>query len=125
MTKEIHIGEHVIPKDSLAFGHLWGFMKDPEVWPEAEMFRPERFLEETEAGELRLVRHERFVPFGLGRRICMGMSLATDTLFIFMTTLVKSLKFDNSLHQPKPDPANFTDGFTVIPHPYYVNIKRR
>ena len=79
----------------------------------------------TVAGDLRLVRHERWVPLGLGRRICMGMSLASDTLFIFMTTLVKSLKFDNPLHQPKPDPANFTDGFTVIPHPYYVNIKRR
>ena len=55
----------------------------------------------------------------------MGMSLASDTFFIFMRTLVKSLRFDNPLHQPKPDPANFTDGFTVIPHPYYVNIKRR
>ena len=73
----------------------------------------------TVTGDLRLVRH---VPFGLGRRICMGMSLASDTLFIFMTTLVKSLKFDNPLHQPKPDPANFTDDITVIPHPYYVNI---
>ena len=125
VTKECEVGEYVIPKDSFAMANLWGFMKDPAVWPEAEVFRPERFLEETEAGELRLVRHERFVPFGLGRRICMGMSLASDTLFIFMTTLVKSLKFDNPLHQPKPDPANFTDGFTVIPHPYYVNIKRR
>ena len=73
----------------------------------------------TEAGDLRLVRH---VPFGLGRRICMGMSLASDTLFIFMTTLVKSLRFDNPLPQPKPDPANFTDDITVISHPYYVNI---
>ena len=125
MTKEIHIGEHVIPKDSLAFGHLWGFMKDPEVWPEAEMFRPERFLEETEAGELRLVRHERWVPFGMGRRICMGMTLATDTLFIFTATLLKNLKFDNPLSHSKPDPKNYSDGFTIIPHPYYVNIKRR
>ena len=125
VTKEVEIEDCVIPKDCHAMANLWGFMKDPDVWPEAEMFRPERFLEETEAGELRLVRHERFVPFGLGRRICMGMSLATDSLFIFTTTLVKSLKFDNPLHQPKPDPANFTDGFTVIPHPYYVNIKRR
>ena len=124
MTKEIHIGEHVIPKDSLAFGHLWGFMKDPEVWPEAEMFRPERFLEETEAG-LRLVRHERWVPFGMGRRICMGMTLATDTLFIFTATLLKNLKFDNPLSHSKPDPKNYSDGFMIIPHPYYVNINRR
>ena len=103
VTKEVEIEDCVIPKDCHAMANLWGFMKDPDVWPEAEMFRPERFLEETEAGELRLVRHERFVPFGLGRRICMGMSL-----FIFMTTL------------PKPDPTNFTDD--MILHPYYVNI---
>lgn len=125
VTKEVEIEDCVIPKDCHAMANLWGFMKDPDVWPEAEMFRPERFLEETEAGQLRLVRHEQWVPFGMGRRVCMGESLARDSLFIFMTTLVKNIRFENPVNHPKPDPGNYTDGFTIIPHPFYVNMKRR
>ena len=104
--------------------NLWGFMKDSDVWSEAEMFRPERFLETSDTG-VKLVRHDQFVPYGLGRRICMGKSLAEDSLFIFMTTLVKSLKFENPVSHPKPDPENYTDGFTVIPHPYFVHMRSR
>jgi len=124
VTKEVNVEDKTIPRDSFAMANLWGFMKDPDVWPEAEMFRPERFLQETETGP-KLIRHEQFVPFGMGRRICMGETLAKDTLFIFMTTLVKNLKFENPVNNAKPDPENYTDGFTIIPHPYFVNMKRR
>ena len=86
--------------------------------------RPERFLERTETGDWRLVKKEQFVPYGFGRRVCMGESLARDTLLIFFSTLVKQLQFDNPLSHPKPDPANHTAGFTVIPHPYYVHIRK-
>ena len=113
-----------IPKDSFAMANLWGFMKDADVWSEAEMFRPERFLEQSDTG-LKILRHEQFVPYGIGRRVCMGESLARDTLFIFMTSLVKQLKFENPLHHAKPDPGNYTDGFTVIPHPYWVHMRLR
>ena len=124
MTKEVNVEDKTIPRNSYAMANLWGFMKDPDVWPEAEMFRPERFLQETESG-LKLIRHEQFVPYGIGRRICMGETLAKDTLFIFMATLVKNLKFENPDCNPKPEPENYTDGFTIIPHPYFVKMKRR
>ena len=32
-------------------------------------------------------------------------------------------RFENPSGHKKPDPKNYTDGLTVIPHPYYVNIK--
>lgn len=124
VTKDVTVDKWSIPKHCFAMANLWGFMKDPDVWPEAEMFRPERFLEETENG-LKVVNHEQFVPYGIGRRVCMGQSLAKDSLFIFTTTLVKNLKFENPVKHPKPNPENYTDGFTIIPHPYYVNMKRR
>jgi len=124
VTKEVNVEDKTIPRNSYAMANLWGFMKDPDVWHEAEMFRPERFLQETESGH-KLIRHEQFVPYGIGRRICMGETLAKDTLFIFMATLVKNLKFENPDFNPKPEPENYTDGFTIIPHPYFVKMKRR
>ena len=114
LTRTVKVADYVVPKDSLAMASLWGFMKDPDVWPEAEQFNPERFLEtdQSQTG-VKFKKQEQFVPFGMGRRICMGETLARDTLFIFTTTLIKNLKFENPNNFPKPDPRNFTDGFTV------------
>ena len=36
--------------------------RDPDHWDEPDKFKPERFLDQ----EGRLVRHERFLPFGVG-----------------------------------------------------------
>ena len=40
-----------------------------------------------------MVKKEQFVPFGFGRRVCMGEALAKDTLTIFFATLVKQLRW--------------------------------
>ena len=69
------------------------------------------------------VKHERFVPYGFGKRMCMGESLAKDTLFVFFASLLKHLKFEAPATQPLPDPDNYTDGFALMPKPFYVNIK--
>ena len=122
LTQPAVVGEYLIPKNSHAIANLWGFMRDPAVWSHPEQFRPERFLEEN---QLKLIKHPQFVPFGLGRRACMGEKLARDTLFIFLTTLIKNLKLEAPTGHAQPDPSNFTDGFTIIPHPFYVNITRR
>ena len=124
VTKDVSVDGYDVPENSLAMANLMGFMKDSDHWKDPEMFRPERFLEKTEMG-LKVSKKERFVPYGIGRRICMGESLAKDTLFIFVTTLLKHLKFENPVSHPSPDPENYTEGFTIIPQPYYVNIKCR
>ena len=59
---------------------------------EGQLVRPERFLEMFEGGR-RLVKKDQFVPFGFGRRVCMGESLARDNLLIFLTTLLKHIRF--------------------------------
>ena len=123
-TKDVAADGYSVPQDSCIVASLMGFMKDPDYWEDPHMFRPERFLEKTDEG-LKNVKRDRFVPYGMGRRVCMGESLAKDTLFIFITTLVKHLKFGNPLNHPNPDPDQFTEGFTVIPKPYYVQISSR
>lgn len=122
VTKEQTLEGYTVPKDSHAIANLTKFMKDPEYWENPNEFRPERFLEMFEGG-WRLVKKDQFVPFGFGRRVCMGESLARDNLLIFLTTLLKHIRFENPSGHKKPDPKNYTDGLTVIPHPYYVNIK--
>jgi len=122
VTAEQALEGFVVPKNSHAIANLTKFMKDPEYWEQPNEFRPQRFLELFE-GRWRLVKKEQFVPFGFGRRVCMGESLARDNLFIFLSTLIKHIRFENPVGHRKPDPGNHTDGLTVIPHPYHVNIQ--
>jgi cytochrome P450 len=57
---------------------------DPEVFPEGKSFLPERFMETTDP---RLLNH-KFGCFGFGRRICPGMLVALQSLYIVIARLV-------------------------------------
>lgn len=89
-------------------------MQDPEMFPDPEAFRPERFLN---TADRRLLAFE--LPFGFGRRICPGMHLARNSLFINMARVLWAFDIapcrDASGRPVLPDASNFTDGFNSRP----------
>ena len=50
--------------------------QDPEMFPEPDVFRPERFLDATNPKLANFT-----IPFGFGRRICPGMHVASQSIF--------------------------------------------
>ena len=56
----------------------------PDLYPEPEKFRPERFLERKYAG------HEWF-PFGGGSRTCLGMAFALYEMKVVLATLLSQI----------------------------------
>ena len=66
---------------------------DPEVFPSPKCFNPERFME----GNGKHKKFEQFVPFGIGKRICMGESLAKNELFIFFVRMLQRMSFQQKL----------------------------
>ena len=82
-----------IPKESLAFVNLTGFMNDPEYWSKPEEFNPERSIDSN--GQFR--KDERCIPFLLGKRYCLGKQLGQQELFLFLSGLLQSLTFSTSL----------------------------
>jgi unspecific monooxygenase len=58
----------------------------PDLYPEPEKFRPERFLERKYAG------HEWF-PFGGGNRTCLGMAFALYEMKVVLATLFSQASF--------------------------------
>ena len=46
------------------FPNIWGVLRDPDLWCDPEIFRPERFI--TEEGAT--LRPEYWIPFGMGKK---------------------------------------------------------
>ncbi|XP_059152551.1 cytochrome P450 2C15-like [Physella acuta] len=78
-----------IPKGSVIFPNLDSVLKDEKIWGDPENFRPERFLDE----QGNLIKREELIPFSIGRRICLGESLAKMELFLFLSSMFQRFEF--------------------------------
>ena len=65
----------------------WILHHDPDLWGDAEVFRPERWLD---ASTKNLPRGAYF-PFGLGPRICIGMPLAEMEMRLLLATILQQV----------------------------------
>ena len=110
-----------IPKDTVVLVNVKAILRDPDFWTDPDDFRPERFL--NESGQI--IKPEPFIPFGIGKRICLGETLAKRELFIFSVVMVQKMSFLLTQNHPTPDPGAATAGVTRIPLPFYVQIKPR
>ncbi|XP_036610276.1 cytochrome P450 2J2-like [Trichosurus vulpecula] len=91
-------GYHV-PKGAILSTNLTGLNRDPNEWATPETFNPEHFLEN---GQFK--KREAFLPFSIGKRVCLGEQLARTELFLFFTSLLQKFKFQappNSHLSPK------------------------
>nr|CAD7392258.1 unnamed protein product [Timema cristinae] len=88
-TKDTQLEGYSIPKDTLLIPSLWTLMHDKEHWGDPEVFRPQRFLD-TEG---KFVKDDWMIPFGMGKRLCIGESLARTSLFIFFASLMQEFSF--------------------------------
>lgn len=58
-----------------------------ELWTSPEEFMPDRFVQHGH-----LLKPEHFLPFGGGRRSCMGYKLVQYLSFAILATLLKNYK---------------------------------
>ncbi|KAH0583192.1 hypothetical protein H2248_011075 [Termitomyces sp. 'cryptogamus'] len=106
-----------IPKGATLYANIFGIMHDPEMFPSPDDFRPERFLETQDP------RLQTFdLPFGFGRRICPGMHLARNSIFINIARMLWAFNILPALaedgQQIIPDSCRFTTGITSKPLPF-------
>lgn len=87
---DTYLDKYFIPKGTLITGYSGFCHFDPNYWDEPEEFRPERFL--NKSGKLSIPK-EAFLPFGVGKRSCLGEALARMELYIFSAAFLQNFTF--------------------------------
>ncbi|PBK80852.1 cytochrome P450 [Armillaria gallica] len=119
-TKDIIWQGYRIPAGATVIGSHWSIGRSPEVFPDPEDFRPERWLDSEGA-----VRDDlKSLNFGFGRRVCPGQHLANKSLFITTAFVLWAFR----LKQMDDSPINtlaFTPTVNLHPLPFKLQFETR
>ncbi|XP_029348013.1 methyl farnesoate epoxidase-like isoform X2 [Acyrthosiphon pisum] len=77
--------DYIIPKDTLVLASIWSVHMDEQHWGDPEVFRPERFLD----SKGKIINDSWLMPFGVGKRRCLGEKLAKTYIFMFIAKLIQ------------------------------------
>jgi cytochrome P450 len=84
-----------LPAGSVLMVGIYLIHSDPEIWPDPEEFRPERFLDhEPEPGS--------WIPFGGGVRRCLGAALAQYEIAVVLRTMLEEAELSVPDDSPEP-----------------------
>ncbi|CAL5022433.1 unnamed protein product [Urochloa decumbens] len=87
----VEIHGHTIPKGSTVIVNLWAIHRSAEVRTDPSKFIPERFL--GKEFHFQGTEDFEFMPFSAGRRICLGLPLATRMLHVLLGSLLKDFEW--------------------------------
>ena len=75
----------LVPKNSQILINVWAMGRDSSIWPNPNLFMPERFskLDINFKGQ-----DFELIPFGAGRRICPRLPLGNRMVRLMLTSLV-------------------------------------
>ncbi|VVA97129.1 unnamed protein product [Arabis nemorensis] len=81
--------------------YLPGISEDPKIWSDPKKFDPDRFVSGREDADMTGVAGVKMMPFGVGRRICPGMGMATAHVSLMIARMVQ--EFEWSTYPPESD----------------------
>ncbi|KAK4260469.1 hypothetical protein QN277_003575 [Acacia crassicarpa] len=101
------VGGYTIPKGSRVFVNVWAIQRDPSVYHNPLKFDPSRFLDshlDFRGNDL------SYLPFGSGRRICAGISLAEKNLLYSLATMIHSFNWK----VPQGQKLDISEKFSIV-----------
>ena len=116
----IEYGGRKIPAGTQIWYNSWALHNDEREWNEPSCFTPERFLDEQ--GRLMRTTDQSFLPFGAGRRVCIGEALARMELFVFLSSILYRYEILPDVELPDLDGE-----FSIVlkPKRFKVKLKKR
>ncbi|KAI8542266.1 hypothetical protein RHMOL_Rhmol08G0125500 [Rhododendron molle] len=104
---DVEVYGYTVPQGAQVLVNAWAIGRDPSVWENPTSFMPERFLDldvDVRGRDFELI------PFGAGRRICPGLSLAVRVIPLMLGSLINSFnwKLEGGI---KPEELDMDDEF--------------
>ncbi|KZT05260.1 cytochrome P450 [Laetiporus sulphureus 93-53] len=118
--------DYYIPGGTMIISNIWAMTRDEDMYPNPEVFNPDRFLKTTDGTEDLL--DPRTFAFGFGRRVCPGRLLASSNAWLVAANLVATMDIgrdcDSSGQEIIPVPK-FSSGSVRHPRPFPCKIRPR
>ncbi|GMR54425.1 hypothetical protein PMAYCL1PPCAC_24620 [Pristionchus mayeri] len=105
-------GTTVLPQFSMVHS-------DPKEFERPDFFCPERHIDD----EGSFIKDPRITPFSIGKRACLGETLARMEIFVLFATFVQTCHFTPA--GKVPPPIDFIYGFTRSVNHFVVKIEPR
>ncbi|AAG27882.1 cytochrome P450, putative [Arabidopsis thaliana] len=116
-TEGCKIGGYYIGQNTTMMVNAYAVLRDPDSWEYPEEFQPERFMtsplkgKEDEKAQLAL----NFIPFGSGRRGCLGKNLGYIFMGVAIGTMVQG--FDWRINGDKVNMEETGEMTLTMAHP--------
>ena len=101
-------------------------MHSLDLWENPEEFNPDRFLDD----QMHYKSNDNLIPFSVGKRFCLGKTLAEQEFFLFLTGLLHQFRFESPVSKADLPNIRFSDdnlntAFIRYPPSYKVILRPR
>jgi len=114
---EIVAGKYPIPKGTFVTVLIPSLHRDPDMWPDPEVFDPDRFSREAEAARPTYA----YKPFGNGQRACIGRQFALQEAVLVLGMILQRFKlFDHKSYE-----LNVKETLSIKPEGFTIKARLR
>nr|XP_044989838.1 cytochrome P450 2B1 [Jaculus jaculus] len=121
VTKDTLFRGYLLPKNTEVYPILTSALHDPRYFEKPDTFNPDHFLDSSGG----LKKNDAFIPFSIGKRICLGEGIARNELFLFFTTILQNFSVASPVAPEDIDLTPRECGVGKVPPTYQIRFLPR
>jgi len=125
VTQDDEYKGYWIPEGTMIITNRWAMLHDPNIYTDPSAFRPERFLNSQSA---QAEPDPEPSVFGFGRRSCMGVHIATTSIFLQVSSILATFNIGKPVNEHgnnESENIQFSTGIVAHPSPFKCSITPR
>ena len=121
--RDFKLGQYEVKANTILTMNLYGIFRDPRVWNDPTHFNPDANFPPDGSKQNAAVEH--LLPFGIGKRVCLGETLARQEIFLFFVGLMRAFRVEADPNLSLPPEDIGTPGITRGPLSFKIQFISR
>uniref|UniRef100_A0A8B9Y6J7 Unspecific monooxygenase n=1 Tax=Bos mutus grunniens TaxID=30521 RepID=A0A8B9Y6J7_BOSMU len=121
VTKDTHFRGYILPKGTEVYPVLSSALHESCYFEKPNDFNPDHFLDANGV----VKKNDAFMPFSIGKRICLGEGIARIELFLFFTTILQNFSVASPVAPEDIDLTPQESGVGNVPPNYRIQFLPR